>query len=460
MRKQTSIEKQVHLSGYGLHTGTNSKVTLVPAEANQGIRFRKIIGSDAYFLPADVNLVRFSDRCTVLENDNFKVMTVEHLLSAVVGLGIHNIIIDIDGEELPILDGSALPWVQLLKSAGIVELDAIIPAIHANDPFNFFDNETGATYSFVPSDRLELAVAIDFSSQVVAPQYASWSEDQDYETELAPCRTFVFLHDVLPLLQYGLIKGGSLENAVLITENTLDDTAAEALRSQFPDQSIELLKRGVHAKGGLRFNNELARHKLLDLVGDLILVNRPLTGKIFAVKPSHKSNAAFAKALKKHLQEQSRMVFYDPNKAPVYTNEEVADMLPHRYPLLLVDKIIELEKERVVGVKNVTFNESYFQGHFPGNPVMPGVLQIEALAQVGGVLALQHMPSDQKFDTYFLKIDNAKFKRKVVPGDTLLLRMELMEPIRRGICKMFGTAFVGSTIVAEAELTAQLVARN
>jgi UDP-3-O-[3-hydroxymyristoyl] N-acetylglucosamine deacetylase / 3-hydroxyacyl-[acyl-carrier-protein] dehydratase len=457
--RQRSIKAAISVEGYGLHTGKSAKVTLKPAGADYGIKFSKNIDGQLKTMAADVSLVRFSERCTVLENDHFKVMTVEHLLSAIAGLKIYNIEIEIEGEELPILDGSALPWVKSLNQAGIDEQEAPVRFDKAQDSLSFTDEETGGIYSFVPSDHLEMSVAIDFGSEVVAPQYASWHESMSFETEIAPCRTFVFLHDVLPLLQYGLIKGGTLNNAILITEQSVDDEIVNQLRQNYPLQDESVLTKGIHGQGGLRFNNELARHKLLDLIGDMSLVNRPLKGKIFAIKPSHKGNTAFAKVLKKHLAEQAKMVFYNPNVPPVYTNEEIADMLPHRYPFLLVDKIIHLEENVVIGLKNVTFNENYFQGHFPNNPVMPGVLQIEALAQVGGVLALKHLPADKKYDTYFLKIDNAKFKKKVVPGDTLLLKMELMEPIRRGICKMQGTAFVANTVVAEAELTAQLVPR-
>jgi UDP-3-O-[3-hydroxymyristoyl] N-acetylglucosamine deacetylase / 3-hydroxyacyl-[acyl-carrier-protein] dehydratase len=458
--KQKTILAETSVSGYGLHTGQNAKVTLKPAPANYGIKFTCIRDNQVYTMPADVHLVRFSERCTVLENDQFKVMTVEHLLSALIGLQIHNIEIEIDGEEMPILDGSSLPWVNVLTAAGIGTLDAEIKYEAVQESLSYTDEETGGIYTFMPSETLEMSCAIDFSSDVIAPQYATWNEAMDFATEISPCRTFVFLHDVLPLLQYGLIKGGTLDNAILITEETVPEEIIGQLRQNYPLQDESVLQKGIHAKGGMRFNNEMARHKLLDLIGDLALVNRPFKGKIFAVKPSHKGNVAFAKVLKKHLAEQASLVFYNPEMTPVHNNEEIANMLPHRFPFLLVDKIIHLEDEKVIGVKNVTFNEGFFQGHFPNNPVMPGVLQIEALAQVGGILALRHMAPDKKYDTYFLKIDNAKFKRKVVPGDTLLLKMELLEPIRRGICKMWGTAFVGKSVVAEAELTAQLVARQ
>lgn len=460
VHKQSSVAKSVNIEGYGLHTGQKVKVTIRPAIADTGIRFRKVINGTVYEMPADANLVKFSDRCTTLENDYFKVMTIEHLMSAFIGLQVHNVWVEIEGEELPILDGSSSRWVDLIKEAGIVQLEAPVEYTEVSEPFNYVDEETGAAYTYLPDDSLHFSVAIDFSSEMVSSQYASWSLNQDYEQEIAPCRTFVFLHDVLPLLQNGLIKGGSLDNAIVITEKNLDEPTLQNLKSLFPHEQEDILKKGVHARGGLKFNNELARHKLLDLMGDIGLVNRPIKGKIFGIKPSHKSNVGFAKALKKHLLAQSKMVHYDPNKPPIFTNEQVAKLLPHRFPFLLVDKIIHMDKQKVIGVKNVTFNEYFFQGHFPDNPVMPGVLQIEALAQVGGVLAMKHMPEGVSYDTYFLKIDNTKFKRKVVPGDTLLLKMELIEPIRRGICKMQGTAFVGNQIVTEAELTAQIVARN
>jgi UDP-3-O-[3-hydroxymyristoyl] N-acetylglucosamine deacetylase / 3-hydroxyacyl-[acyl-carrier-protein] dehydratase len=460
MMKQTTIKKIVQCEGIGLHSGQLSKVILKPAPANHGIKFAKKVEDDYHVMSADVQLVKSSERCTVIENDFFRVMTIEHLLSACVGCGVHNLLIEITAEELPILDGSSAPWVELIEQAEIKLHDDEVQFDQILEPLNYTDADTGGIYTFTPSDITEFSVAIDFNSQVVAPQYASWNENEDFKKEIAPCRTFVFLHDVLILLQHGLIKGGTLDSAVLITEQSVDPTHHLLLQQHFPEQNDHVLEKGIHAKGGLYFNNELARHKLLDLVGDISLINRFFKGKIFAVKPSHKGNTAFAKVLKKHIVEQAKSIYYNSNDAPVYTNEEIAKMLPHRYPFLLVDKIIFLDDQKVIGIKNVTFNENFFQGHFPNNPVMPGVLQIEALAQVGGVLAIRHMPVDQKFDTYFLKIDNAKFKRKVIPGDTLLLKMELMEPIRRGICKMQGTALVGNKIVAEAELTAQLVART
>ena len=461
--KQTTIKKAVNISGVGLHTGKSVELTFKPAPPNHGFRFQRIDLPEQPVIPADVKMVVSTNRGTTLRSGDAQVSTVEHVLSALTGLGIDNVLLEIDGPEMPIMDGTSMPFVDVLKDAGKEEQDAERDYFVVTEPISYKDEVTGTELLALPADEFEATVMIDFDSKVLGPQFASLHSMQDYENAIAPCRTFVFVHELEKLLDMGLIKGGDLDNAIVIADRKMDADELEALAKKMGKPGIKVDSEGVLNTVKLRFQNEPARHKLLDVIGDLALVGKPIRGKIMATKPGHTSNVEFAKLLKKQITEKRRQVGvpkFDPEKEPVYDIKQIMNLLPHRYPFLLVDRILELSETYVVGIKQVTLNEFYFQGHFPDNPIFPGVLQIEALAQTGGILALHNVPDPGNWDTYFLKIENTRFKAKVVPGDTLILKMELLEPIRRGIVHMQGTAYVGNKIVSEGELTAQVVRRN
>lgn len=461
--KQSTIKSPVSVKGVGLHTGKAVELTFRPAPAHHGYRFQRVDLPEQPLIPADVKLVVSTNRGTTLKSGDAQVATVEHVLSALTGLGIDNVLLEINGPEMPIMDGTSQPFVDALKNAGTEEQDAEREVFVITEPISYRDEKTGTELVALPSSEFEATVMIDFNSKVLGPQFAALHHLSEYEREVAPCRTFVFVHELEKLLELGLIRGGDMDNAIVIADRKMEPEELAALAEKLGKPGIKVDSEGVLNTLKLRFQNEPARHKLLDVIGDLALVGKPIQGKIVATKPGHTANVEFAKMLKKHLTEQRRLAGvprFDPEKEPVYDINQISKMLPHRYPFLLVDKIVEISDTHVIGVKNVTMNEWFFQGHFPDNPVFPGVLQIEAMAQTGGILALHNMPDTSGWDTYFLKIDNAKFKAKVGPGDTLIFKLELIDPIRRGIAHMQGTAYVGNKIVSEAELTAQIVRRK
>jgi len=461
--KQATIRKAVSVKGVGLHTGKSVTLTFKPAAPNHGFRFQRVDLPDQPVIPADVKMVVSTNRGTTLKSGDAQVSTVEHVLSALTGLSYDNILLEIDGPEMPIMDGTSLPFVQALKKAGREEQDAEREYFVVTEPIAYKDEVTGTELLALPSDVFEATVMIDFNSKVLGSQFAALQHMDQYVTEIAPCRTFVFVHELEKLMEMGLIKGGNMDNAIVIADRKMEEDELSSLAKKMGKTGVRVDSEGVLNTVKLHFQNEPARHKLLDVIGDLALIGKPIRGKIVATKPGHTANVEFAKILKKQLVEKRRLLGvprYDPEREPVYDVQQVMQMLPHRYPFLMVDKIVELSEHTVVGIKQVTLNEFFFQGHFPGNPIFPGVLQIEALAQTGGILALHNMPDPGNWDTYFLKIENTKFKAKVVPGDTLILKMELLEPIRRGIVHMQGTAYVGNKIVSEGELTAQIVRRS
>jgi UDP-3-O-[3-hydroxymyristoyl] N-acetylglucosamine deacetylase / 3-hydroxyacyl-[acyl-carrier-protein] dehydratase len=460
---QTSLQNPISIHGVGLHSGKQVTLTMKPAPAGHGYRFQRIDLDDQPVIPADVKLVISTNRSTTLKSGDVQVSTVEHVLSALYGCSIDNVLLEIDGPEMPIMDGTALPFVRAIEEAGIVQLDAAREYFEITTPISYRDEVTGTELIALPADHFEATVMIDFNSPVLGPQFASLTNIERYKSEIAPCRTFVFLHELEKLMEMGLIKGGDFENAIVIADRVMDQEELDILAKKMGRPSIKIEREGVLNTVQLHFSNEPARHKLLDVLGDLALIGKPIRGKIVATKPGHTANVEFAKVLKKHYTEQRKMVGiprYDSEKEPVLDYAGIMQLLPHRYPFLLVDKIIELSETHVVGIKNITMNEGLFQGHFPNNPIFPGVLQIEAMAQTGGILALSNVADKGNWDTYFLKIDNTRFKAMVRPGDTLILKLELLEPIRRGIVHMQGTAYVGSKIVSEGELTAQIVRRN
>ena len=461
--KQRTIASPVAISGVGLHSGKEVKMSFKAAPVNHGVKFQRVDLEDQPILNADVNRVVSTNRGTTIKQGQAQVSTIEHVLSALTGMGVDNVLIEIDGPEIPIMDGSAEEFVKLIEEAGVVELEEERDYFIVTEPISFKDEVTGTELLALPSDNFEVTALIDFNSPVLGHQYAHLKDIADYREEIAPCRTFVFLRELDQLLSQNLIKGGDLDNAIVIVDRLMDKEELDKLAKKLNKESVKVEKAGILNTTDLVFENEPARHKLLDIVGDLALIGKPIKGKIVATKPGHTANVEFAKLLKKKYLEQRKLrgkPKIDPDKPPVYDIRAIEKMLPHRYPMLLVDKVVELTDRHVVGIKNITYNEAFFQGHFPGQPIFPGVLQMEALAQVGGVMVLSSMPDSENWDTYFLKIDNAKFKSFVVPGDTLVLKMELLSPIRRGICHMFGTAYVGNKIVSEGELTAQVVKRS
>ncbi len=434
-----------------------------PANAGFGIRFQRIDLPDKPVVKADCDYVVDTSRGTTIEYNGARVSTIEHTLSALVGMEIDNVLIELDGPEVPILDGSARLFIEAIESVGIQELEAkrIVYTIDSN--IHYYDPVKNVDMLAVPSNEYQITTLIDFNSPVLGTQHATLKHISEFRDEIGPCRTFCFLHELEYLLDNNLIKGGDLSNAIVVVDKVVSQEELNHLAKVFNKQKIEVKQEGILNNIQMHFPNEPARHKLLDVVGDLALVGYNIKAHIIASRPGHASNVEFAKRIKhfikrnKHL---SDVPHYDPSQQAIYDINQISKVLPHRFPFLLVDKIIELSDNHVVGIKNVTCNEHFFEGHFPGNPIMPGVLQIEALAQAGGILALNNYSDRENYDTLFIKIDKAKFKQKVIPGDTLILKLELLNPIRRGICEMRGTAYVGNKLATEAELVAQIVRKD
>jgi len=457
--KQHTIASKVTISGTGLHTGVLVDMTLNPANPGFGIQFQRVDLPNKPIIKADCDFVTETSRGTTLQIGDVKISTVEHILAGLVGMGVDNVLVELNGPEIPIMDGSSEPFIELLDEAGVAEQEATKIWYSLDENIYHYDEVKRVEMVALPAMEYQITTLIDFNSPVLGTQHAGLKTLRDFKQEIAPCRTFCFLHELEMLLDNNLVKGGDINNAIVVVDKPVTKEEMARLAKAFKRDKIEIKSEGYLNNLELRFPNEPARHKLLDVVGDLALIGYPIKARIIANRPGHSTNVDFAKKIKQYIKKNKHVKdvpVYDPAQPPVFDSQHIERTLPHRYPFLLVDKIIELTDSKIVGVKNVTFNEPFFQGHFPGNPVMPGVLQIEALAQTGGILAINSM-GDGKYDTYFLKIDNCKFKLKVVPGDTMLLKMELASPIRRGICEMKGTVYVGGKVATEADLVAQIV---
>ncbi|MCD6112314.1 MAG: bifunctional UDP-3-O-[3-hydroxymyristoyl] N-acetylglucosamine deacetylase/3-hydroxyacyl-ACP dehydratase [Bacteroidales bacterium] len=460
IEKQKTIHKPISVKGLGLHSGKDVTLTFKPASENFGIKFKRVDVEDSMFIKADVDNVVDTSRGTTLEYHGVRVSTVEHVLSAIAGLGIDNILIELDSSETPILDGSSKYFVEALIKAGIVEQNVNKVYYKIKKNIRYFNPDNNIEILALPCDDFRVSVMIDFNSDVINTQFAVLDDIKDYKDNIAPCRTFVFLHELEYLINNNLIKGGDYNNAIVFVDKIISQEELDRLAVFFNKPKVEVLVQGILNNVELNFANEPARHKLLDVVGDLSLVGMPIKGQIIAKKPGHFSNVEFAKLIKNYIINEkkiSNIPQYDLKEKPLYDINQIKNILPHRPPFLLVDKILKMSKTNVVGLKNVTMNEPFFIGHFPDEPIMPGVLQIEAMAQTGGILLLSQVPDPENYTTLFLKIDDVKFRKKVIPGDTVIFNLDLVEPIRRGICHMKGTAYVEYNVVMEATMLAQIV---
>lgn len=457
--KQKTIQNEISLSGVGLHTGNNVTLTFKPAPENHGFAFVRVDLEGKPTIEAKAEYVVNTQRGTNLEKNGVSIQTSEHVLAAAVGLDIDNLIIEMDASEPPIMDGSSKFFVEALEKAGILELEAEIDEYIVKDIISYKDEETGSEIILMPADEYQVTTMVDFGTKILGTQNATLNNISDFKEEIAAARTFSFLHEIEMLLENDLIKGGDLNNAIVYVDKKLSEETMKKLQIAFKKDNIKVKPNGILDNLTLHWANEAARHKLLDVVGDLALVGTRIRGKVIANKPGHLVNTMFAKKLSKIIKQEKRNYVpeVDLNAPPLMDVVKIMEMLPHRPPFLLVDKILELTETHVIGMKNVTMNEPFFVGHFPGAPVMPGVLQIEAMAQTGGILVLNTVPDPENYLTYLLKIDNVRYKHQVVPGDTLIFKLDLMSPIRRGICQMQAHTYANGKLVSEAEIMAQIV---
>jgi len=459
---QHTIAKAVSVSGKGLHTGVSCTMTFCPAPINHGIQFQRIDLPEQPRVPADVDNVVDTSRGTTIAVGEAKVHTVEHTLAALVGLEIDNILIQIDGPEPPIMDGSSIAFLEALESAGLEDQNVPRNFFEVPDGIFYQDAENNIEIAALPLDDYRVTTMVDYNSAVLGSQHAALNNISQFKSEIAECRTFCFLHEIEYLHSQNLIQGGDLGNAIVLVDKVLAPEEMSRIGKLFGMENIEVKEEGVLNNTQLRHKNEPARHKLLDLMGDLALLGRPFKAQILAARPGHKANVAFAKKMKRVLEktEGSKIPSYNPKSPPVLDVSRIMEVLPHRYPFQLLDKVIYLDDKVVVGVKNVTINEPFFPGHFPNNPVMPGVLQVEAMAQTAAILALSTFEDPENYWTYFAGIDRCRFKRMVKPGDTIVFRCELVAPIKRGLAKIEAKAFVADQLVCEANLLASLVRKD
>ena len=457
MLKQNTLKEQFSLSGKGLHTGLNLTVTFLPAPANHGYKIQRIDMPSQPIMDAVAKNVVDTQRGTVLGKGEMRCSTVEHAMAALYALGLDNVLIQVDGPEFPILDGSAELYVQAIQRVGIQEQEAPKDFYYISKKMEFRDDATGACITLLPDEDFSITSMISFDSKVLSSQFATLDNMDKFATEVAAARTFVFVREIEPLLMAGLIKGGDLDNAIVIYEHETTQDNLDKLCQLTGAEKHNASELGYLQHKPLVWENEPARHKLFDIIGDMALIGKPIKGRIIATRPGHTINNKFARMMRKEIRKHEvQAPYYDPNKEPVMDVNRIRQILPHRYPMQLVDKVIDIRENSIVAIKNVTSNEPFFQGHFPSEPVMPGVLQIEAMAQAGGLLVLSNVDNPELYSTYFLKIDNVKFRQKVVPGDTLIFKVELVSPIRHGIGTMQGYAFIGENCVAEATFTAQI----
>jgi UDP-3-O-[3-hydroxymyristoyl] N-acetylglucosamine deacetylase/3-hydroxyacyl-[acyl-carrier-protein] dehydratase len=458
MIKQKTIEKSFHLSGKGLHGGKKTSITFHPADENHGIKFQRIdIEEKPIIEPLSFN-VHATSRGTSIRNGNGdEIKTIEHLMAALSGCGINNILMEIDSDEVPILDGRSQYFVNEILKAGIREQEAEQTVYQLKEVLRYEDKENHIELIAIPSDTFKISVTVDYEAKVLGTMTAEMNDIEELAKNIAPNRTFCFLHEILPLIKNNLIKGGDFENAVVYVEHDISEDDKKEITAFFGEKNVQLTENGTLNNTSLHFKNEAARHKLLDLIGDLDLIGMPVQAQIIAKCPGHTANTQFAKMIADKIKKEKDTPCFDLTKKPVYSIEDIKRLLPHRPPFLLIDRVLELETERIVGVKNVTMNESFFVGHFPDEPVMPGVLIMEGLAQLGGVLVLGQVPDSENYSTFFLKMNNVRWREKVTPGDTLVYEMFLLEPVRRGLVHMFGKAYVNNKLVAEGDLLAMIV---
>jgi UDP-3-O-[3-hydroxymyristoyl] N-acetylglucosamine deacetylase/3-hydroxyacyl-[acyl-carrier-protein] dehydratase len=461
IEKQRTLKDSVHLKGVGLHTGELVNVEIIPAKDNHGYKFQRVDLEGEPIINADCDLVVATDRGTTLEQNGARVYTTEHILAALYGCQVDNALIKIDGPEIPIMDGSSHLFVEAIEKVGYQDQEAVREYLELEENIPWEDVEKGIEFMAVPDTNYRLTVMVDYKSPVLGTQHATMYNVGEFVSEISRCRTFVFLRELEFLAKNNLIKGGDLDNAIVLVEKAdVNKEELSRLAKLLGKEDLDISVEGIGVLNStkLQFENEPARHKLLDIVGDLALVGKPIKAHILAARPGHSGNVRFAKVLKQYMKDKTKAgKKFDLSVPPLYDINDIEKMLPHRYPFLMVDKVMSIGEETIVGVKNITMNEPIFTGHFPGNPVFPGVLQIEAMAQVGGIFALSKVDEPHLYSTYFMKIDNVKFKQKVLPGDTIVFELRLLSPIRRGLVNMGGEGYVNGKVVVEAEMLAQVI---